>query len=196
VHAGVLAGGDRGSNPSHFKDDPRNPVENVSWDDVQTFIAELNRRLPGLQARLPSEAEWEYACRAGTTTPFSFGDNITPDQVNYDGGSPTPAARRSESGTYRSGRVAAAEPLGPVRDARQRLGMVRRLVRSEYPTGEQVDPQGPQTGAYRVLRGGSWYYHGGNVRSADRYGTSLAYRNGVFIGFRLALGQQEPAEPA
>ena len=73
-----------GTNPSRFKGDPRNPVEQVSWDDVQAFIAELERRLPGLHARLPTEAEWEYACRAGTTTPFSFGDNITSDRVNFD----------------------------------------------------------------------------------------------------------------
>ncbi|MER2517239.1 MAG: formylglycine-generating enzyme family protein, partial [Candidatus Accumulibacter phosphatis] len=77
-----------GANPSEFQDDVRNPVENVSWRDVQAFLSELNRRMPGLQARLPSEAEWEYACRAGTTTPFSFGDDISPEQVNYNGDSP------------------------------------------------------------------------------------------------------------
>ncbi len=76
-----------GDNPSHFKGD-RNPVENVSWDDVKAFIAKLNAKL-GLSEqagyRLPSEAEWEYACRAGTTTPFWWGSTITTDQANYDG---------------------------------------------------------------------------------------------------------------
>jgi formylglycine-generating enzyme required for sulfatase activity len=67
-----------GAKPSYFKGDARNPVENVSWDDVQAFLSQLNRRVSGLQARLPSEAEWEYACRAGTTTPFSFGDKHHP----------------------------------------------------------------------------------------------------------------------
>jgi hypothetical protein len=77
-----------GSNPGYFKDDPRNPVEQVSWKDVRTFIEALNGLVPRLGARLPTEAEWEYACRAGTETPFSFGDNITPEQVNYVGNYP------------------------------------------------------------------------------------------------------------
>jgi formylglycine-generating enzyme required for sulfatase activity len=58
-----------GDNPSFFKDDPANPVEQVSWDDVQTFLDRLNALVPGLDAGLPSEAQWENACRAGTTTP-------------------------------------------------------------------------------------------------------------------------------
>ena len=70
--------------PSHFRGDDR-PVENVSWDDVQRFLARLNDTAPELAFRLPTEAEWEYACRAGTTTPFWFGEQITPEQVNYNG---------------------------------------------------------------------------------------------------------------
>jgi formylglycine-generating enzyme required for sulfatase activity len=77
-----------GDNPSHFKGNARNPVENVSWDDCGKFLTRINDRVRGLDLRLPSEAEWEYACRAGTTTPFSFGDMITPDQVNYNGNDP------------------------------------------------------------------------------------------------------------
>ena len=74
-----------GNNPSRFKNDANNSVEQVSWNNVQQFIELLNKMIPGLNAGLPSEAQWEYACRAGTTTPFSFGKNITPAQVNYDG---------------------------------------------------------------------------------------------------------------
>jgi hypothetical protein len=145
-----------GANPSHFKDDARNPVESVSWDDVQAFLSELNRRVPGLQARLPSEAEWEYACRAGTTTPFSFGDNITPEQVNYDGNQPYAGG---EKGLYRQKTVPAgslpANPWGLY----EMHGNVWEWCADwygDYPNTPQVDPTGPQTGGSRVLRGGSW----------------------------------------
>jgi hypothetical protein len=145
-----------GAKPSYFKDDARNPVENVSWDEVQAFLSELNRRVPGLQARLPSEAEWEYACRAGTTTPFSFGDNITPEQVNYDGNYPYAGG---EKGLYRQKTVPAgslpANPWGLY----EMHGNVWEWCADwygDYPNTPQVDPTGPQTGASRVLRGGSW----------------------------------------
>jgi sulfatase modifying factor 1 len=73
-----------GENPAYFKDDANNPVESVSWDGVQQFIDKLNGLIPNLNVRLPTEAQWEYACRAGTTMPFSFGKDITPEQVNYN----------------------------------------------------------------------------------------------------------------
>ncbi|MFZ4699460.1 MAG: SUMF1/EgtB/PvdO family nonheme iron enzyme [Candidatus Methylumidiphilus sp.] len=86
-----------GKNPSRFKDGNK-PVEQVSWNDAQRFIQALNQQLPGLDLSLPSEAQWEYACRAGTKTPFSFGDNITPEQVNYDGNYPYAGGKK---GKYR-----------------------------------------------------------------------------------------------
>ncbi len=70
-----------GENPSGFNDDER-PVENVNWNQVTDFIGQLNGLITGLDLRLPTEAEWEYACRAGTSTPFSFGEDIDPEQVN------------------------------------------------------------------------------------------------------------------
>ena len=85
-----------GSNPSYFKGNNR-PVETVSWDDAVLFCQKLSQRT-GKSYRLPSEAEWEYACRAGTKTPFSFGDNITPDLVNYNGNYPYKSAPK---GKYR-----------------------------------------------------------------------------------------------
>jgi formylglycine-generating enzyme required for sulfatase activity len=76
-----------GDNPSHFKGAER-PVEQVSWNGVQGFLKRLNAVVPDGGFRLPTEAEWEYACRAGTETAFSFGDQITPEQVNYRGDYP------------------------------------------------------------------------------------------------------------
>ena len=93
-----------GENPSWFEEADR-PVENVGWNDCQEFLKRLNERLPGLDLNLPSEAQWEYACRAGTTTPFSFGANITPEQVNYDGNYPYAGG---EKGWYRQETVPVA----------------------------------------------------------------------------------------
>ncbi len=176
-----------GSNPSHFKDDPRNPVEQVSWDDAQAFLAELERKLPGLPARLPSEAKWEYACRAGTTTAFSFGDKLTPERVNYDGNSPYAGGQK---GLYRQKTVPVASlPANPW-GLYEMHGNVYEWCADwygDYPTEPQVDPQGPQTGGSRVLRGGSWGSDGGHVRSAHRDGNEPGIRF-VPFGFRLALG--------
>jgi formylglycine-generating enzyme required for sulfatase activity len=73
-----------GNNPAHFKDNTNNPVEQVSWDECIDFCIELSKKTPGLSFRLPSEAEWEYACRAGTTTPFHFGQTLTSQLANYN----------------------------------------------------------------------------------------------------------------
>jgi len=173
-------------------------VDQVSWDDVQTFIAEMGRRLPGLPVRLPTEAEWEYACRAGTTTPFSLGNNLTPDLVNYDGNYPYAGG---EKGLYRQKTVPVASlPANPW-GLYEMHGNVWEWCADwygAYPTEPQVNPQGPQTGDDRVLRGGSWSSYGRFVRSADRSGDEPGDRY-LNIGFRLALGPGErvgsPAEP-
>ncbi|MFW5397580.1 MAG: formylglycine-generating enzyme [Candidatus Accumulibacter regalis] len=184
-----------GNNLSHFKNDPKLPVENVSWNDVQGFLEQLNRRLPGLAARLPSEAEWEYACRAGTTTPFSFGENITAEQVNYDGNHPYAAGAK---GLYRQKTV----PVGSLPPNPWGLYEMHGNVwewctdcYGDYPTALQVDPTGPQTGDDRVLRGGSWDFNGRSARCAYRFRNEPDYRFNDF-GFRFAPGHQGPAEPA
>ena len=184
-----------GSNPSRFTGEARLPVDSVSWDDAQTFIARLNERVPGLMAGLPSEAQWEYACRAGTETPFSFGETITPEQVNYDGNYPYGKARK---GLYRQRPV----PVGSLPANRWGLYEMHGNVwewcsdwYGAYGRGPQRDPEGPPMGSYRVLRGGSWFFDAGDARSARRDANVPGYRLGD-IGFRLAPGRMGagPAE--
>ena len=176
-------------NPSHFQEDGNNPVENVAWHDAQRFIAELNRRLPGLCARLPTEAEWEYACRAGTTTPFSFGKQITPEQVNYHGDYPCVGG---EKGLYRQ-RTAPVGTLPPNPWGLYEMhGNVWEWCAdwyAEYPPEPQVDPSGPAFGRMRVLRGGTWSDPARYARSATRSRIEPAYRPRS-TGFRIVLGQR------
>ncbi|MEF8721143.1 MAG: formylglycine-generating enzyme family protein [Candidatus Accumulibacter delftensis] len=175
-------------NPSCFQEHADNPVENVSWHDAQGFIGELNRRLPTLQARLPSEAEWEYACRAGTTTPFVFGQQITPAEVNYHGGHPYAGGRQ---GPYREQTVPAASlPVNPW-GLFEMHGNVWEWCADwydEYPGERQADPLGPKHGKQRVLRGGTWSDPGRYARSANRSRIGPAYRPRS-SGFRIALAQ-------
>jgi formylglycine-generating enzyme len=177
-----------GENPAYFKDDANNPVERVSWNSVQKFIARLNRLVPELEARLPTETQWEYACRAGTTTPFSFGKNITPEQVNYDGDYPYAGGKEGLSG----GKTVPVKSLPPNPWGLYEMhGNVWEWCNDwfgNYPTESVVDPDGPSSGAARVLRGGSWISDGRNVRSANRHRDVPDYRIHS-VGFRLSLGQ-------
>jgi formylglycine-generating enzyme required for sulfatase activity len=171
-----------GNNPASFSDDPRNPVERVSWNDTQGFIQKLNEAVSGLKAKLPTEAQWEYACRAGTTTPFSFGENITSEQVNYDGNYPN-AGGKKETVPVKS---LPANPWGLY----EMHGNVWEWCQDwygSYPAEPVRNPEGSQTGVERVVRGGSWGYDGGYVRSAIRSGYDPADRYD-HLGFRLALG--------
>ncbi len=176
-------------NPSRFKGKVR-PVEKVSWNDCMLFIENINELKPGLDIRLPTEAEWEYACRAGTETPFSFGRNITPEQVNYDGNHPY---AKGEKAKYRKETVEVkslpANPWGLY----EMHGNVWEWCSDwygDYPEGVVDDPHGPEHGVNRVLRGGSWVGYGGDVRSALRFRDEPGFRDN-FTGFRLARGQKE-----
>lgn len=173
-----------GNNPSHFtsifRNTANNPVETVSWDDVQGFIRTLNGMVSGLRARLPTEAQWEYACRAGTTTPFSFGKNMTPEQVNYFG----------VEGLYLEKTVPVkslpANPWGLY----EMHGNVWEWCQDWYDSysAEPVtNPAGSQVGVERVVRGGSWNEFGSLCRSALRVSFVPLHRSDAF-GFRLVLG--------
>jgi formylglycine-generating enzyme required for sulfatase activity len=177
-----------GDNPAFFTENKNNPVEQVSWDDVQNFIKQLNILIPGLGAQLPTEAQWEYACRAGTSTPFSFGENITPEQVNYDGNAPYADGKK---GWCREKTVAVkslpANPWGLY----EMHGNVWEWCADwydDYPATPVTDPTGSETGSSRVLRGGSWSNYGWRTRSANR-GWYAPVNRDNYIGFRFVTGQ-------
>jgi formylglycine-generating enzyme required for sulfatase activity len=176
-----------------FEQTDNDPVVCVSFEDVQAYLDWLNRRLgreptgPGAY-RLPTEAEWEYACRAGTATPFSFGRNITPEQVNYDGNFPYAGGKQ---GLFRKQTVPVGSlPANPW-CLHEMHGNVWEWCADwfgPYSPESLEDPRGPSEGAGRVLRGGSWFNRGRLARSADRSARDPGHRLGN-IGFRLVLGQ-------
>jgi len=176
-----------GDNPSRFKGSDR-PVEGVSWDDAQRFIARLNGERDDLLLRLPSEAEWEYACRAGSTSPFWFGDTIGTAQANYDGNYPYAGGAKGEN----RGQTVEVTAL-PANDwgLYQMHGNVWEWCQDwyeDYPKGPVRDPRGPDTGASRVQRGGSWFSSARRPRSAYRVHGHPGIRfDGT--GFRLARGR-------
>jgi sulfatase modifying factor 1 len=154
----------------------------VSWTEVTSFcdkLTELEReagRLPaGMAYQLPTEAQWEYACRAGTTTAYSFGAELTSDQANIRGGPGKP----TDVGEYPANGWGFHDMHGNVYEwCADRYG--------DYPRGAVRDPVGPAVGSYRVARGGSWYGAAYLARSAIRYGFEPAL-SGSSLGFRLSL---------
>jgi sulfatase modifying factor 1 len=174
-----------GKNPGHFKGEKNLPVEQVSWDDCQEFIKKLREKDKKLY-RLPTEAEWEYSCRAGTKTPFHFGETISTDHANYNG---TFANGDGKKGVYRE----KTTPVGTFPPNAVGLfdmhGNVWQWCQDNYGVYLQkdvVDPQGPKKGDSRVLRGGSWYHHPRHCRSASRVESEPDIRDDV-IGFRLCF---------
>jgi formylglycine-generating enzyme required for sulfatase activity len=167
-----------GDNPSHFKDCGDDcPVERVSWDDAQKFIKKLNQMEGINKYRLPTEAEWEYACRAGTTTVFSFGNEVD---------------KLGEYGWYGDNSGGKTKPVGKRRPNAWGLydmhGNVYEWCQDwygDYPTGPIPDPKGPAKGKGRVLRGGSWYSDAGFLRSASRSWDDPDFRYN-YNGFRVA----------
>ena len=158
---------------------PNNPVERVSFNEVQNFIALLNAKT-GMNYRLPTEVEWEYAARAGTQSTYSFGDNAT---------------FLGEYAIYRGNSGRKTLPVGPMRNYannpnRNGLydmhGNVWEWTQDWYtksPSGG-VNPTGASTGSYRVARGGSWYSNARYLRSAYRGNNAPSNRHGD-VGFRL-----------
>jgi formylglycine-generating enzyme required for sulfatase activity len=179
---------EKGDTPSYFKG-AEHPVESVNWDDAMAFIENINRRKQGLDLRLPTEAEWEYACRAGMETPFWFGNTITPEQVNYDGNYPYAGGKK---GIFRKKTVDVKSLPCNGWGLYEMHGNVWEWCNDrygEYPQGPDIDPRGPDRGVGRVLRGGGWDDFGRNARSAYRLRLRPVSRV-IIIGFRLARGQK------
>ena len=184
----VAAGGCDGHRPSDEGwGRGRRPVINVSWDDTQSFVSWLSRET-GKRYRLLTEAEWEYAARAGTTGPFNFGMTISTDQANYDGDFTYGVGRKGVNrgktvpvGSFRGNRFGLHDMHGNVRE------WVKDCQHDNY-VGAPSDGSAWTTGGdcnSRVLRGGSWIDHPWLARSAVRFWTysDLRYRD---IGFRVA----------
>jgi formylglycine-generating enzyme required for sulfatase activity len=178
---------DLNPNPSRFKGDNL-PVEQVSWEEAVEFCARLSQKT-GKTYRLPSEAEWEYAARAGTTAPFAFGETITPEIVNYDGNYPYAAAPKGKyrGETVEVGSLGVANGFGLY----DMHGNVWEWCEDHWhdsyagaPTDGSAWVDISADGSYRVLRGGGWNILAVLCRSANRGNVAPGYRSGI-LGFRL-----------
>ncbi len=172
-----------GNNPSYFQECGDDcPVENVSWNNVQDFIEKLNR-LEGKEAyRLPTEAEWEYVCRAGTTTAFANGEltNEICSDPNLD-----------KIGWYCGNADEKTHPVARkdankwnIHDMHGNVWEWCQDWYGEYDPENAVNPEGPADGTSRVVRGGGWGDHARDCRSANRAGLTPGYRYQI-LGFRL-----------
>lgn len=150
------------------------PVINVSWRDAQDYARWLSRKT-GQQWRLPSEAEWEYAARAGSSTSFAFGNSLTSEQANFG----FTLKQSTPVGSYPPNAFGLHDMHGNVWE-----WVADRYAADYYSRSPVADPAGPDQGMARVFRGGSWMYNARNLRSADRnnYAPEFRSRN---LGFRL-----------
>lgn len=160
------------------------PVEEINFFDIQAFIEKLNQ-LTSLQFRLPTEAEWEYACRAGSGDPFMTGKRLLSADANINGttsfaGAPTGAARGRTLpvGSFRPNDWGLFDMHGNVWEWLQDL-------HCPYPEGAVVDPVGDCASKLRIIRGGSWYFGADSARCGLRY-THRPQDVGPSLGFRLA----------
>jgi uncharacterized protein (TIGR02996 family) len=188
-----------GTNAASFRASARNgskvagldtsafPVDQVSWNQAVEFCRRLSDAEPGRTYRLPTEAEWEYAGRGATTTAYHYGDKISPALANYDG--------RVGEGARKAGvRLARPSTVGSYPPNAYGLydvhGNVMEWCADWYAhggrKGPRQDPTGPQTGQYRVARGGCWYFPARAIRTASRNYFSPA-ANDSCVGFRVAM---------
>ena len=164
-----------GSNPSHFKGSADLPVEMVNWNDCQEFVKKLSQRTRNAY-RLPTEAEWEYACRAGSTTAYCFGNDAS-GLGAYAWYEDNSGARTHGKGGKKANSWGLHDMHGNVNEWCQDWG-------GRYPTDAVKDPQGPSSGEYgdyRVQRGGSWATDSTSCRAASRKGDTPDARIGGLV---------------
>ena len=209
ISISTIGGTFPGNNPSYFTTtdlsgnpippDLSRPVETVSWNDAVAYCAALTQRertagrLPaGYAYQLPTEAQREYACRAGTTTPFHYGNELRSGMANFYGydeyivgdshhynPSGICLARTTSVGSYAPNAWGLYDMHGNVREwCSDWYGA--------YPGGSVTDPAGPPSGSYRVIRGGYWYLSASYCRSAQRYYNYPSFSN-PYIGIRVVL---------
>jgi formylglycine-generating enzyme required for sulfatase activity len=171
--------GNNPSDPSELKG-PRLPVDSVSWNDCQEFIKKLQSKSPGLMFSLPTEAQWEYACRAGSKTDYSFGDD---------------GSRLGDYAWYKENSLSITHMVGGKQPNAWGLYDIHGNVEEwctdwygEYSSGAQKDPAGPSSGQLRVVRGGSCGIFDTFVRSASRLADSPDRRYYYYYGVRVAAG--------
>jgi formylglycine-generating enzyme required for sulfatase activity len=189
-----------GKNPSYFSrdgagkkevagtDTARFPVEYVSWEDAMEFCTKLGKK-QGKTFDLPTEAEWEFACRGGTKTAFHYGNSLSSAQANFDGTRPYGQAdkgpwlnRPTPVGSYKPNAFGLYDMHGNVRQCCKDW-----YKRDYYDESPPRDPQGPLSGTARVTRGGSWYDAAWYCRSAFRLATPPGDRINYMQGFRVVL---------
>ena len=185
----VMRGNSRGINPRPSKSgqNPEQPVENLSWSEISDFLEILNfterkaeRLPPDWSYSLPTEAQWEYACRAGTTTAYSFGDELDGNQSNF---------RLSATSKPKAVGQYPANPFGFF-DMHGNVAEWCQDYYSLYPAGSLVDPTGPKLGNSRIARGGSFDQNTNQLRSARRAHHPEEFHS-INLGFRLALIQRD-----
>jgi formylglycine-generating enzyme required for sulfatase activity len=178
-----------GSNPSRFGQCERCPVESVDFYQVNNFLSRLNAGTTSMQFRLPTEAEWEYACRAGTSTPYGTGGHLTTAQANIDGRYSTDV---DDGAAYEKTLPAGSFPPNAwgLHDMHGNVWEWTNDRYGAYNPRQDADPRGADIGGTRVIRGGSWHFDAASARCGLRY-THAPQDSGFSLGFRV-VGEPRP----